>query len=162
MITVLKIAPQLTRAEVWARLAVSCGIAAALLGVRYVDPETVSWFPLRTSCGAFTGLPCIFCGTTRGLHYLLNGDFTRAFYFNWLAFPVVAVGVAAVVAAVAEIAAQRRLVAARFTFRATPTSIAWTGGSLAALWLLQVSIAISLHKHELLNPTGPLYPWFVK
>ena len=36
------------------------------------------------------------------------------------------------------------------------------GLTLFALWTLQVYLAVSQHKHELLNPRGPLYALFVR
>lgn len=162
MIRVLNIRPRLTRAEGFARVALSCGIGASLLALHYINPETATWFPLRTSCGAFTGLPCIFCGTTRALHHLLNANFARALYFNWIAFPVAALAVVAALLCLAELAAQRRLVVAKINFRFTPETLGWAGGALAALWIFQVWLAVSLHKRELLNANAPLYAWFVR
>jgi hypothetical protein len=54
-----------------------------------INPVSASaWVPFPTSCGAVTGLPCIFCGMTRALHYLLHGDVARAAYYNWLSIPL--------------------------------------------------------------------------
>src|SRR5689334_24721080 len=51
-------------------------------------PSWSAWVPFPTSCGAMTGLPCIFCGMTRALPYLLHGDVARAVYYNWLSIPL--------------------------------------------------------------------------
>lgn len=153
---------QLTRAEMLARLSLSGGIALTLLALRQINPESVSWLPIPTSCGAFTGLPCIFCGVTRAIHHLLNAEFARALYFNWIAFPIAVVAVTAALFCVAELAGQRRLFVAKLTFRVTPRTAAYTGGVLVALWIVQVSLAVYFQKHELLNPGGPLYAFFVK
>src|SRR5437868_7751101 len=70
------------------RFAFIVSASAALLLLRCIDPVVAgSWLLFHPSCGAITGLPCIFCGMTRALHLLLNGDFIGAIYFNWLAFP---------------------------------------------------------------------------
>src|SRR5947209_17620094 len=70
------------------RFAFIVSASAALLLLRCIDPVVAgSWLPFHPSCGAITGLPCIFCGMTRALHLLLNGNFVGAIYFNWLAFP---------------------------------------------------------------------------
>src|SRR5213078_4964678 len=70
------------------RRAFILGATAVLLILRWIDPVVAGrWLPFHTSCGAITGLPCIFCGMTRALHLLLNGDFSGAIYFNWLAVP---------------------------------------------------------------------------
>ena len=84
-------------------------LALALLPVgafllRTVPAEGLpAWVPFSTSCGAITGLPCIFCGMTRALHFLFQGDFARALYFNWLAFPAVAVFGALILVVLAEV-----------------------------------------------------------
>src|SRR5204862_3850599 len=71
-----------------ARLAFILGATTVLLILRWIDPVVAGrWLPFHTSCGAITGLPCIFCGMTRALLLLLNGEFSGAIYFNWLAFP---------------------------------------------------------------------------
>jgi hypothetical protein len=36
------------------------------------------------------------------------------------------------------------------------------GLGLLLLWTLQTYLAVSQHKHELLNPRGPLYALFVR
>src|SRR2546423_12028625 len=70
------------------RFAFIMSALAALLLLRWIDPVVAGgWLPFHPSCGAITGLPCIFCGMTRALHLLLNGNFIGAIYFNWLAFP---------------------------------------------------------------------------
>src|SRR2546430_11615036 len=75
------------------RFAFIVSASAALLLLRCIDPVLAgSWLPFHPSCGAITGLPCIFCGMTRALHLLLNGDFIGAIYFNWLSFPFLGVG----------------------------------------------------------------------
>lgn len=152
----------LNPAQLCVRLLATVGIGAALLGVRSINPETVSWWPLQTSCGAFTGLPCIFCGTTRAMHHLLQGNFAQALYFNWIAYPVAALAAAILLVVTAELLTERRLFVRRLTFRVTPPTLAWTGAALAALWILQVTLAVSFGKGELLNPAGPLYAFFVK
>ena len=114
-----------------------------------------SWVPWQTSCGAITGLPCIFCGMTRALHHLLNGDIPRALYFNWLAFPLLATAVLFCLRCVVELCLGRRLRLPRIPLTRWTVSAALAG--LVLLWSLQVYLAVSQHKRELLNPAGPLY-----
>ncbi len=147
--------------QLWLRLAAVTAMGMAALALRAIDPVTLSWLPLRTSCGAVTGLPCIFCGITRALHHLLNGQFARALYFNWLAFVVVALALILAGNFTAEIFLRRRLF--RFpSVQFTPRFAAIAGISIFALWIFQVTLAVSMHKHELLNPSGPLYALFSK
>lgn len=151
----------LTSRAAWIRGVAVTAMVFGGLGLRSSNPNTWSWLPIHPSCGAVTGLPCIFCGTTRALHCLLNGDFARALYFNWLAFVVAGVGLMLALLFLMEIFVRRRLWRwPRFEF--TPRLAAFCAAGLVALWLFQVTLAISLHKHELLNPRGPLYALFVK
>ncbi|MFN2475720.1 MAG: DUF2752 domain-containing protein [Chthoniobacterales bacterium] len=118
--------------------------------------------PLRTSCGAISGLPCLFCGTTRAMHHLLNGEFARAIYFNWLAFPIFAAVLIMMGMLAVEVALGRHLMLRGLEFRLTSRRLGGIAGAVVALWLLQITLAVSLHKQELLNPSGPLYPLFVR
>ncbi len=154
--TLLSSAPSLRSGQLRARLVTIFALSAALVTLRAVNPETVSWFPLRSSCGAVTGLPCIFCGTTRAVHYLINGDFARALYFNWLSFPVTIATLLILLVFAAETVLRRRVIQMRFSFRITPQRAALLASGITAMWLLQVAIAVGLHKRELLNPGGLL------
>ncbi len=145
------------------RLIFVLGTTTALFVLRLVDPVIAGhWVPLHTSCGAITGLPCIFCGMTRALHALLNGDFAGAVYFNWLAFPFLGVVVFFAVVCVIEIPS--RCVILRWNTGApiTVRKLTIIGLSLFTLWLLQVYLAASQHKDELFNARGPLYGLFVR
>lgn len=144
------------------RIAFVGGVGAILVALRVIDPESSSWFPLRASCGAITGLPCLFCGTTRAMHHLLNGEFGRAIYFNWLALPILAVVATMMLAFTIETVLGRHLRQCRLRFRLTPRRLGAIAGVVVALWFLQVTLAVSLHKHELLNPAGPLYSLLVR
>jgi hypothetical protein len=139
------------------------GATATLFILRVVDPVVAgTWIPLHTSCGAITGLPCIFCGMTRALHLLLSGDFGGALYFNWLAFPFLGAVVFLVVVCVIEIANRRIILTWKTSARLTVRKLTITGLTLSVLWTLQAYLAVSQHKHELLNPCGPLYALFVR
>jgi len=146
-----------------ARLAFILGTSAILLILRWIDPVVAgSWLSFHTSCGVITGLPCIFCGMTRALHLLLNGDFQRAIYFNWLAIPFFA-GVVFLIALFAiEMVKRRVIVNLSMLLRVTARRLTVLGLGLLSLWALQVYLAVSQHKHELLNPRRPLYSLFVR
>jgi len=138
-------------------------LAATLLLIRAIDPIVAGgWLPFHPSCGAVTGLPCIFCGMTRALHFLLNGDFDRALYFNWLAFPLI-VGVTCLsVLLTLEITLQRKLLDFHLVAFISWPRLAIILLTMVALWTVQAYLAVSQHKRELLNPHGPLYAVFVK
>ena len=145
------------------RFAFVVSASAALLLLRYVDPVVAgSWLPFHLSCGAITGLPCIFCGMTRALHLLLNGNFIRAIYFNWLAFPFAGAIVFLLALFAIEIAKRRVILRLNVIFPMTRWRLTVFGLSLFLLWTLQTYLAISQPKYELLNPHGPLYAVFVR
>ena len=145
------------------RLAFMVGATAVLLILRSVDPVNLgNLVPFHTSCGAITGLPCIFCGMTRALHLLLNGDFSGAIYFNWLAIPFLA-AIAFLIALFAfEMTKRRIIVSWNAVTWITERKLTIIGLTLCLLWALQVYLAVSQHKHELLNPRGPLYTLFLR
>ncbi|MGH7939043.1 MAG: DUF2752 domain-containing protein [Bryobacteraceae bacterium] len=107
-------------------------------------------------------MPCIFCGTTRALHFLLNGNWRSALYFNWLSFPLIAGAFILFVTLFLELSLNRNLVGRLPKFRLTRLSFTGTVTALLLLWVLQVYLAVSQNKMELLNPKGPLYSLVVR
>ena len=146
-----------------ARLAFILGATAVLLILRWIDPVVAGrWLPFHTSCGAISGLPCIFCGMTRALHLLLNGDFSGAIYFNWLAFPFLAVAVFLIALFAVEVTKRRVIVNLSMILPVTFGRLTVIGLCLFLLWASQVYLAVSQHKQELLNSKGTLYVLFVR
>jgi hypothetical protein len=146
-----------------ARLAFILGGSAILMLLRWIDPMVAGrWLPFHTSCGAITGLPCIFCGMTRALYLLLNGDFSGAIYFNWLAFPVLAVVIFLIALFAIEVVQRRVIWRLGVVLPMTWRRLTVLGLGLLVLWTLQAYLAVSQHKHELLNSRGPLYALFVR
>lgn len=138
-------------------------VAIGLVAVRFADPVIIGvWAPFPTSCGAITGLPCLFCGLTRALHLLMRGDFSSALYFNWLAFPFLAVVIFIVALFSIEIATRRKVLDLRAIAPLTARRLTICAIVAVQLWILHAYLAVSQHKTELLNPRGPLYHWFVK
>ncbi len=135
---------------------------AAITLVRFSDPIVLGrWLPVRTSCGALTGLPCLFCGMTRALHLLLHGHFSGALYFNWLVFPFLAAMLFLIALFTVEIARGHWLVNLHALVRLSVRRLAACMLAAIALWTLQVYLALSQHKSELLNSRGSLYSYFV-
>jgi len=144
------------------RFAFIMSALAALLLLRWIDPVVAgSWLPFHPSCGAITGLPCIFCGMTRALHLLLNGNFVGAIYFNWLAFPFLGAVIFLIALFAIEIARRRVIWRLGVVLPMTWRRLTVLGLGLLLLWTLQAYLAVSQHKPELLNPRGPLYSLFV-
>ena len=138
-------------------------LCVGLLLSRTIDPTTASdWLPFQLSCGAITGLPCIFCGLTRALHFLLNGDLARALYFNWLAFPVIAAALLLIGLWTVEMATKRVWWNLCYFPRLNAPRVTLVLSAIVALWIMQVYLAVSQHKQELLNAKGPLYALFVR
>jgi hypothetical protein len=149
---------QLTRRQERARAAVLGLVTVALAALAVVRPESVPhWVPFSTSCGAITGLPCIFCGTTRAVHHLLHGEFARALYYNWLSLPLTAAAFALILVLAGELLSRRNLLALLPRPHLTRRSLGALAAAFVLLWCLQVYLAVSQHKTELLNPDGPLY-----
>src|SRR5438105_10904401 len=134
------------------RFAFIASASAALLLLRCIDPVLAgSSLPFHPSCGAITGLPCIFCGMTRALHLLLNGDFIGAIYFNWLAFPFLGAIIFLLALFAIEIAKRRVVWKLRVSFRVTRRRLTVFGLGLLLLCTLQTYRAVSQHKQQRLN-----------
>jgi hypothetical protein len=145
------------------RLAFVMSALAALLLLRWIDPvAAASWLLFHPACGAITGLPCIFCGMTRALHLLLNGNFVGAIYFNWLAFPFLGAVIFLIALFAIEIARRRVIWRSSVVLSMTRRRLTVFGLGVLLLWTLQVYLAVSQHKHELLNSRGPLYGLLVR
>jgi Protein of unknown function (DUF2752) len=99
---------------------------------------------------------------TRALHLLLNGDFIGAIYFNWLAFPFLGAVIFLIVLFAIEIAKRRAIWRLRVIWQLTRRGLTVFGLGLLLLWTLQTYLAVSQHKHELLNSRGPLYTLFLR
>jgi hypothetical protein len=149
----------LQKEETWLRAIFVFAALISFTVLRVVDPVVAcAWLPLHASCGEITGLPCIFCGMTRALHFLFDGDFGRAFYFNWLSFPFVAAVTFTVALFTIELACQRRFLNLRVIGSITPRKLLLLTIAGITLWTFQAGLALSQHKTGLLNPRGLFYP----
>lgn len=74
--------------------------AAAMFGIAAIRPALPDAVPLGPPCPlrTFTGIPCPFCGMTRGVLALVHGDVSAAFAFNPGAFLIVAMALVLLVA----------------------------------------------------------------
>jgi len=138
-------------------------LPVALFALAFLRPGSLPrWFPFLTSCGAVTGLPCIFCGTTRAVCHLLHGEFGSALYYNWLAYPLVAGALVLASTNALELLLDRNFLASLPRPRLTRVSLGALAAGFVLLWSFQVYLAVSQHKTELLNPRGPLYSLVVR
>lgn len=155
---ILSSAPPLSQPARRARTVYLLLCPVVLLVLDSVPPGSLpAWMPFATSCGALTGLPCIFCGTTRAIHHLLHGEFALALYFNWLSYPFLAGAVALFLASALELCSGRNFLSRAPRPQLTRRSFATLAAGFVLLWCLQVFLAVTQHKTELLNPRGPLY-----
>lgn len=99
---------------------------------------------------------------TRALHLLLNGNFVGAIYFNWLAFPFLGAIIFLIALFAIEIAKRRVILRSSVILSMTRRRLTVFGLGVLLLWTLQAYLAVSQHKHELLNSRGPLYALFVR
>jgi hypothetical protein len=74
--------------------------AAAMFGIAAIRPALPAAVPLGPPCPlrTLTGIPCPFCGMTRGVIALLHGDVSAALSFNPGAFLIVAMALGLLVA----------------------------------------------------------------
>ncbi|MEO8440086.1 MAG: DUF2752 domain-containing protein [Spartobacteria bacterium] len=154
----LRSAPSLASQERKWRVINLALLPTALAGLAVIRPGSLpAWIPFPNSCGAVTGLPCIFCGTTRAVYHLLHGEFAQALYYNWLAFPLLAGACGLLLLHALELLFARNLLACLPRLRLSRTSLGAVTAGFLLLWCFQVYLAVSQHKTELLNPRGPLY-----
>lgn len=97
------------------------------------------------------GLPCLLCGGTRAMHFILHGDFQRALYYNWIAFPALASALVLVLVMSLEIARRRVLLP---TVRLRTSQWILVGAVAVSLWAHHVYDALHSPKPELLNEQG--------
>jgi hypothetical protein len=148
----LRSVPQLAPCEKRWRALYLALLPAVLLLLALVRPGSVPhWFPFPTSCGAITGLPCIFCGSTRAIYHLLHGEFQSALYYNWLAYPLVAGALVLALTNALELVISRNLLSC--IPRPRPTAPV---GHRAASFCSGacVYLAVSQHKTGFI-PSGP-------
>ena len=112
-------------AAMLATASLGCVSLGALTGV---TPEGPTLCPFR----ALTGLPCPFCGVTRSLFALGQGDLDRSLHFSPL-------GVFVAVAAVAVLLLFSRAVVRGRAIRWPRTPLLGGLGLIAAIWVFQLT-----------------------
>ncbi len=81
---------RLPRGARWRRAGLFAGLLSLLVvvGLSARIPRPPS-FTMPCGFHALTGLPCLFCGGTRAIRAVLNGQWELALYLNPIAYPVV-------------------------------------------------------------------------
>ncbi|MEM6883917.1 MAG: DUF2752 domain-containing protein [Verrucomicrobiota bacterium] len=104
------------------------------------------------------GIPCPFCGVTRGTHWLLQGDLTRAAYFNLISYLVVFGGIGMVILWSAELMTRRVIVQLNFWLLKGVRYWKWALMLVFLYWVMHIGLAKVYQKEELLNRNAPLFP----
>lgn len=99
---------RLLRAERISRMAALLAAMAVAVGLALLDPSATALNRFTCPFLAITGLPCPFCGLTRATHHLLNGDWSRSWSLNPLAFPIALILLALAGRTIVEVATGRR------------------------------------------------------
>ncbi|MEI8311300.1 MAG: DUF2752 domain-containing protein [Verrucomicrobiota bacterium] len=139
----------------WLRWGLAAAILLALIFLALPLPERG---PPLLPCGfhAVSGLPCLFCGGTRAARAILHGNLQAALYLNALAFPALALAVAASLVLLVEAAAARPLAPweayLRRLSRLAPVlvlpALAW--------WMVHLYFALRTPKPELVDFRNPI------
>jgi hypothetical protein len=106
------------------------------------------------------GIPCPFCGVTRGAHLVLQGEWSRAVYYNMLSFAVIGGGVSLCLLWLLEIIRGKELYAVQRMLLVLLGKWKFLLGGLAGYWILHLYLAWSYQKWELLNPEAVLFPHY--
>jgi len=143
------------------RAGLSGVMGLGLLVLRFIDPAggVVSLNTPLTQ--RVFGLPCPFCGITRGTHEFLNGEVLRALYLNMSTGLVVLVAGTLILFWGIEAFRGRELL--WFTRGVNVIFQRWKmlAGALVIFWVVHLSMALSLPKPELLDRSAPLFPEFL-
>ncbi|MEM6821214.1 MAG: DUF2752 domain-containing protein [Verrucomicrobiota bacterium] len=107
------------------------------------------------------GIPCPFCGMTRSSHWILNGEWRTAAYYNLMTFPAIIAGTTVSMMWIWEAARGR----AHAGFQKLPGILTrywpWVLALLIGFWVIHLTMALAFPKPELLNPSAPLFPDFL-
>lgn len=150
--------PPLLLHERWMRLGVVFGLLLSLTFIAFIRPQLTPTFLPKMPCGlrAITGLPCPFCGGTRAIRALLNGEWWRAIYLNTMAILALFIFVGVIGILLIEAGKARRLVdwkaLERTVTRFMPLLIAF----VMIWWLPHLIIALRTPKPELVNLKNPI------
>lgn len=136
-------------------------MAAGLLLLKFVNPAEGGFSFSTPVIQRLFGLPCPFCGMTRGTHALLNGEVMQALYLNLATGLVVACALMLVGVWVVEAIRGRTL--AWFMPMVNAVFRRWKllASFLVLFWLVHLSMALVQPKRELLDREAPFFPEFL-
>ena len=140
------------------RLLLGVAAISALFALKWINPESGGLLSSEPMVQRVFGLPCPFCGMTRGTHALMNADLARMWYLNMATLPVILVGVFTAVIWIIESA--RGVVVARWESCMQWALKHWWLGAVLffGFWVLHLALALMTPKPELLQPEALLFP----
>ena len=143
------------------RLGLSGAMVAGLVLLRFFNPADGGFSLSTPLTQRLFGLPCPFCGITRGTHALLNGEIMQALYLNMATGFVLAV--AFLLIGVWCVEAIRGQVLSWFMPSVNAVFRRWKmlAVALVMFWLVHLTLALSQQKWELLHVEAPLFPDFL-
>jgi len=152
----------LSRSERGWRAGISLTCLMGLIWVRWIDPAAGSgWTLSNPLTQRIFGLPCPFCGMTRGTHAMLNGRWLEMFYLNPATLAVVLAGSFLCVVWLAEaVRGQAVWEWGKVTAWLQRRWFLWFS-CLVLFWVFQVVVAVIGPKPELLSPEAPFFPSFL-
>lgn len=143
------------------RAVLSVAILAGMAVLRWGGAGLVGAVASHPLSQQVFGIPCPFCGMTRGTSAVLRGEWQQALYLNSASFAVIACAFLLASVWIVEACLGRRWTRfARFTSALLRRPFLLLG-LLGLFWIFHLTSALRQPKPELLTPTAPLFPAFL-
>lgn len=143
------------------RIGISGSMLAGLWILKFVNPADGGLSLNTPLTQRVFGLPCPFCGITRGTHALLNGEVIQALYLNLATVAVLVTAVTLMMVWVVESVRGRALDWFMPAVNAVFCRWKLLAMALMLFWLFHLSVALFQSKTELLDEDAPLFPDFL-
>ena len=141
----------------WLRLAVALGLLGIAVLSALLSPDFRMPFPkLPCAFHEISGLPCLFCGGTRAVCAIMEGNPRAALYLNAMAFPVLALAGSGVCVLLVEAAVGRGLGPWEKIFRGMNRLAPVLIIAALAWWAVHVYFALKAPKPELVDLRNPI------
>ena len=141
----------------WLRVGLAIALLLATFSVAFLHSErrpSLSLFPCAFH--SISGLPCLFCGGTRAVSAILDGNPQSAVYLNVLAFPVLALAGIVVCVFLIEAVAGRLIGPWEKIFRQLNRLAPLLLLPAVAWWAFHIYSALITPKPELVDLRNPI------